>query len=485
MKTKQWFEVDREGLSKLIEKRGKGFLLTELVQNAWDQDVTFCDVEIDYERGYVSVRVEDDDPNGFSDLSHAYTLFAESGKKSNPNKRGRFNLGEKLVLSLCKRASVATTTGLVHFTEDGRETFKVYRDAGSVFAGTVKATKAEYEEMLSTLNKLIPPASIRTTINEIRLSDRKPLSEFEVTLMTEYSGEDGVIRRNPRKTTVEVHPVLPGEEAFLYEMGIPVVETTDKWHYNICQRVPLNMERDNVTPGYLRTLRTEVLNNMAEQIAEEDANAPWVRDACRNDAIESEAVRKVMDLRFGEKRVVFDPSDHEANAIAMSKGYTVIAPRSLSAEEWKQVRAAGAAMPSGQVTPSPKPFAESGRPLEYLPVDSWTPQMVAFKRFVDAVAQHAFGVNVTLQYVKDRKWKSVGSSQMVAACYGGRTLTWNLAAQDLGIRQKVLDVLIHELAHEISSNHLSENFYNALSLIGSKVADKAITSPELFEKVWA
>jgi 3-(3-hydroxy-phenyl)propionate hydroxylase len=32
-----------------------------------------------------------------SDLTHAFTLFAESAKKGDAEKRGRFNLGEKLV----------------------------------------------------------------------------------------------------------------------------------------------------------------------------------------------------------------------------------------------------------------------------------------------------------------------------------------------------------------------------------------------------
>jgi hypothetical protein len=34
---KNWFEVDRQGLARLLERKGKEFVLYELVQNAWDE----------------------------------------------------------------------------------------------------------------------------------------------------------------------------------------------------------------------------------------------------------------------------------------------------------------------------------------------------------------------------------------------------------------------------------------------------------------
>ena len=41
------------------------------------------------------LTVKDDNPEGFRDLTHAFTLFAESEKRYNEKLRGRFNLGEK------------------------------------------------------------------------------------------------------------------------------------------------------------------------------------------------------------------------------------------------------------------------------------------------------------------------------------------------------------------------------------------------------
>ena len=34
----QWFDVDKAGLAKLLARKGKEFVLFELVQNAWDED---------------------------------------------------------------------------------------------------------------------------------------------------------------------------------------------------------------------------------------------------------------------------------------------------------------------------------------------------------------------------------------------------------------------------------------------------------------
>jgi hypothetical protein len=40
----KWFEVDKTGLSKILERRGKSFILLELLQNAWDTNTTKVDV---------------------------------------------------------------------------------------------------------------------------------------------------------------------------------------------------------------------------------------------------------------------------------------------------------------------------------------------------------------------------------------------------------------------------------------------------------
>lgn len=97
--TDSWVVADLQGLGKLVAHRPKAFVIYELLANALDEATTRVDVTLERVPGRPLARlvVSDDNPGGFSDLAHAYTLFAESGKKSNTGKRGRFNMGEKVV----------------------------------------------------------------------------------------------------------------------------------------------------------------------------------------------------------------------------------------------------------------------------------------------------------------------------------------------------------------------------------------------------
>ncbi len=114
----QWFDVDRVGLGRQAEQHSKGRLIGELVQNALDEvGVTTINITLASVPGrpLADLTVADDSPEGFKDLSHAYTLFANSYKRDNPEQRGQYNFGEKLVLAVCDGASISTTTGTVVF----------------------------------------------------------------------------------------------------------------------------------------------------------------------------------------------------------------------------------------------------------------------------------------------------------------------------------------------------------------------------------
>ncbi len=264
-----WFEVDKNGLAKILERKGKGFVVFELIQNAWDENSTKVEVDLEpiSSRPYATLIVTDDDPDGFQDLRHAYTLFAESQKKGNPEKRGLFNIGEKLVLSQCESATISSTSGTVAFDKNGRHEKRMRRAVGSQFYGIIKMSRKEYASTIKMIQRLIPPAGIDTYINGVLLAGRTPVRTFEAKLSTVAANEDGILFNTVRKTTIEIHNVGPEEQASVYEMGIPIVETNDKYHYNVCQKVPLNMDRDNVTPSYLKALRVLCLNEINYLIA--------------------------------------------------------------------------------------------------------------------------------------------------------------------------------------------------------------------------
>src|SRR5437763_9452233 len=207
--TKQWFDVDKSGLGKQAEQHGKGRLVGELVQNALDEagvtriDITLVPVP---GRPLADLTVEDDSPEGFRDLAHAYTLFAESYKRGNPEQRGQFNLGEKMVLAVCESASISTTKGTVVFDPDeGRiEKPRQKRERGSVFQGRIRLTREEYPQVADYLRSLLLPEGVVVTFNGDRLLPRRPVRTFEVSLETPVADEGGVMRLRVRKTQVSL-----------------------------------------------------------------------------------------------------------------------------------------------------------------------------------------------------------------------------------------------------------------------------------------
>jgi len=150
-----WFSVDKAGLGRQAQEQGKGRLVGELIQNALDEEgVTKINVTLTMPTDSVAdLTVEDDSAEGFHDLTHAYTLFAPSLKRANPEQRGQFNLGEKLVLAVCEQASISTTKGTVIFhPEKGRIEKPQCRDRGSVFVGRIAMTQDEYAQVCDYLN---------------------------------------------------------------------------------------------------------------------------------------------------------------------------------------------------------------------------------------------------------------------------------------------------------------------------------------------
>ena len=189
---KNWFEVDRHGLAQILERKGKEFVLFELIQNGWDEPgVTKVSVTLDYlGRNKARLVVEDDAPDGFKELSHAFTLFAHSDKKANPEQRGRFNLGEKLVLAISDEVTIRTTKGGIRFDAEGRHSLRNGQPVGSRIECLLRMTPEECRAVEAQARKLISPERITTVFNGTPLEQRLPAEQFGATLQTEVARTD-------------------------------------------------------------------------------------------------------------------------------------------------------------------------------------------------------------------------------------------------------------------------------------------------------
>lgn len=480
------FVVDKAGLAKILERRGKAFAAIELIQNAWDEETTQVDVVLEPDgKGIYRLTVEDDNPEGFRDLTHAYTLFAESAKKGTATKRGRFNLGEKLVIAICDRAEIATTKGTITFTGDSREHSAKKRKAGSRFTGWIRMTAADVADVESAIRTLLPPDGITTTYNLEEVPHRAPIRTFTASLRTELADEEGRLRPTTRKTTVGIYEPLPDEDPSIYEMGIPVVATGDRWHVNIAQKVPLGTDRDSVQPSYLRDVRTAVLNNAYDAMDPEDTKATWVTNAMEDPKASVDAVRAAFVGKFGEGAVIHDPNDTEANKIAMEHGLPVVTGGSLSKKAWGNVKGFGIALPAGKVTPSPNPN-EGSENLKLMSPDHWPPAVRNVVEMSMMLGERLLDADVAVRIVNDPKWP-------FAATYGrGRhgdagQLTYNLGRLghkffESGVSAKVLDLIVHEFGHHYCSDHLDRRYLDALSDLAGRLAMLALEEPDVFAR---
>lgn len=468
----EWFEVDTAGLAATIEERSR--LGLELWQNCVDEAVTKVAILItpSGERGIASLVVEDDSPEGFADLGESYRLYAPSKKRDDATKRGRMNVGEKRVLSLCRDAVITSTTGRVVFRADGTRQHnpRAKTAAGTRFEANIRWTKEEQAEAVALLRSVLVPEGITLTVNGVEVPSRPAVRELTATLNTVLPDEDGNLRRRTRRqTTVRLVEPQGAELPTIYELGIPVVEHDGKFHIDVQQRVPLNTERDNVPPTYLRELREAVLNATYDLLQPEDAHSAWVADALP--AASPEALQSFVKARYGDKVVVRDNSDagKEATQRAIQQGYAVIEGRHLPKGVVSVLREHGIVKPAAEHT-------NLRRTVEYspdgpdctVPIDQYTEGMHRVVNYARKFGLFLLGYEpaVAIERYPFHKGNHLAN-------FGGRSLRLNLNRLSHRFfnecnQEEVDDLLLHEFSHHFAINHFSDDFVYATTRLGAK-----------------
>jgi len=499
-----WFVANKDGLrqihERLVDRRGFGMIGGELYQNVADTDATFCKVSIEKIPGKPRIVITvEDDGHGFHDLTHAWTLFAPSEKKQDPTKAGRFNVGEKVVLSFAYNAEISTTTGTVTFNDGsdpekpkGRFEFpRRKREKGTVFTAELACNQERYEQLISYMRTIIVRHGLKLIVNGEVIHGRTPIHTFQCSLQTEI-GDD--LRKSTRIADVQIFETSGDEVPMLYELGIPVVETGDKWHYNIGQKVPLNIDRDNVTPAFLRSVRVAVFNEMHKHISEDDTTQTWVEESssdknCSNDAAETLRVKK-----YGEKSVAFDPTNPEANNEAASHGFIVIPSRGLTSGQRDNLKRAGTLQTSSAAFPTAGRGVYSNdpnaTPVRIIDRSKWTQGMTLIHEYTVGLAERLMDKRIIVEFVHTDKF---GMGKKWSACYGRghvlgiSTFHYNMFTLgykwfDKGVNERIDALIIHEFGHEFESNHLSEEYYDALCRLGAKLKVAVMQDVEWFKR---
>ena len=250
------FEVSTEGMKGLHDGRPLWSLVKELVANAWDEETTICKVTIDGHeevfsggvvKGFIEVAVEDDG-GGFKDIADAFTLMAPTSKRQEAGVRGRFNIGEKEILSVALEGKVETVGTTISFPrEGGRVVTKNKRKKGTIVSAIVERPLSEVEETEKALLEFLPPSHITYTINGKVVEPRKKVGVAEGILHTVLAtGIGQPLRYSYRKTKIDIFEPRNGE-GHIYEMGITIQPLDMPYDVDIQQKVPMPPNRDTVT----------------------------------------------------------------------------------------------------------------------------------------------------------------------------------------------------------------------------------------------
>ena len=360
MTSQQWFEIDPEGLKSLNRGREPWDLIKELIQNAWDETpfATECRVTTrGTEGGSTTVVTVEDNGSGFADIRHSYTLMSNTPKRSEPTKRGRFNRGEKDVISIAKEATIETTGTTVRFLPDGtREQEPNERLRGTLIKLTMPWNEAERVSMTNKLRTLRPPPGCQTVVDgdPVNANPAEAVRQAQVdTVMQE--GNDGPLKPVKRSARIDItNPHDASGKTRLYEMGIPIQEIDCPWDVDVQIKVPLDEKRDNVKPKYLKKIYAEVLNAVYCMTKEEEFREAWVKSAIEEPEISREAVRATLKGRYGAERAVFVVMDQDACQRARRAGYAVI-DKVLSGPEKKAFQKHCGVVDADVLFPTPPP----------------------------------------------------------------------------------------------------------------------------------
>jgi len=477
---KNWFEVSKEGLRQLQEGKPKDFVLKELVQNAWDEDgVTYCFVKIHHSNGKLFISVADNAPEGFKDLTHAFTLFAPTYKRLDPEKRGRFNIGEKQVLAICKKAVICTTKGTIVFTPEGRHHKRLKMPSGSVIEVELRANKQEFQAVMEKIFTYLPPRRINFQINDGQIPYRRPYKTVEATLPTEIQRQDR-LAKTVRKTKVDIHraidPVL-GKlihresvvlKSYLYEMGLPICEIDCRCSVDVQQKIPLSIDRETVSQSYLQKIFTIVLNLTHDEISSKNVSEVWVREGMGGNDVSKEAVKSVIKARYGDKVVVATPGDTLGKDKAIAHGYRVVHGSEMSAKEWSNIRMAEAIVSTAVQFPTEMVEGE----LVVVNGD-----MEKVEELAKRIAARCLSCEIAVSF---KSW-----SGGVSAQYGNRHLTFNVKTLGRGfftppVTSRVINLIVHELAHE-KGTHTEEVYHQWLSSMAGHLVIIALDDPAFFD----
>jgi hypothetical protein len=472
-------EVDTKGFKKRVAWRGPLGVLTELISNALDENITFCDVIFEHvDRQTYRIRVEDDSLEGFRNLDESYTLYADSYKAGILDKRGRFNVGEKIAIVLCDDAKIESTTGTRIFLDKEVKRSPKKLDKGTIFEATMRCTRNQYEDACAQVVKIIAPEGIKVTFNGRQIKRPRLVTVVTTTLPTIGLNDEGDLFKTSAKTEVAVYEPPEGSSGAIYELGVPVVNVDHPFIMDVRQKVPLSVDRNNVTPGYYRKLCGAVLDATANLLTEEQARSKGVTEGIAS-AQSDAAIKAVILKKHGKGSFVPDPGNREANGELFARGQHPVNPGTYDRETWDRIRDAKAL-----------PSASDLIPRRTVPPVPYTDEVTHGMRQVAALAKlicdEVLHKPLRVQFSGNKNVTC--SAQCGPEKDGSVDLTFHVEilrrhwfSEKPVLCRENLDLIYHELGHHKGDQDCTRDHCNEVTHIAASVSVLLQTKPEVFE----
>ena len=468
------FEVSEAGMRELNAGRDPWDLVKELVQNSWDEApiATYCRVTVEpqSDSNTTLVTTEDDGP-GFRDVADSFTLMGHTSKRLNPTQRGRFNTGEKDVISVAIEAEVETVGQTVTFPSVGsRVSTPNLRRKGTVVKVLMPWDTKQSNELIGMLQCFRPPMNCHLFVNDVEVRTRPATAVRAVSLPTVIQdAPNQPLRTSERRSEIHlVEPYDPGSGRWIYEMGIPVQTIDCPWDVDVMQKIPMAQQRNTVHEPYLNRIYAEVLNACHGSLEGDEFGSQWVKRAIENPRVVSEAVRATVKGRYGSANAVFSTLDQDANRRASDHGYGVINPGGLSKKETEAIKKHAGVKASDEVFPTPP------QPLDDYEAEPNSDQA----RFAEWVVEMAGYCNLsaTVRYFGEPENRRLADC---SASTASPILRFNEARLGRAFFQPPYgstehwDLLLHELGHALTDHPTighNEFWGNGVSKAGALIA---------------
>jgi hypothetical protein len=338
---------------------------------------------------------------------------------------------------VAQSGSVVTTSGSVFFEGDQRWLGRTRLDKGTRVEVSVRWTHEQCDEVLRRLRSFHPPAGKTYVVNGVQVPSREPDEVAQAKLLTVLK-DDGQMRNVMRETAIHIHRLRTDEDPVLMELGIPIMSLAEyavPFVIDVQQKVPMNPERDSVSPAYLRDVLAEVLNVVANGLFEDEANAKWVNVALPDERVMPTTVQTVKDTRIGNA-LILNPFEPHSNEEAVRHGFGLVSTKGWDPEVVQRFKQDADWMTTSQVFVPPKASAAT-------PVVE-TPGMVRTRHFIEAVCRYLRLPVPPVHFVElEHAWAQADCSGSEVTFYVNKTGT---ACFD-SLNEGVLRLVFHELGH--------------------------------------